>query len=1164
MSKYLVVPVRMEALIAADKKRIFRRGQVSYRRQINFKSHLPEPFEGKDLDAHDKEGRKGVFLHWELPRAFYKAQTDNEGNVSLKKVPNRWLVVRTLKPANSSPTTEYFFIKSDKISDKWTSSTKSIFLKEDGADPCYIGSKQKVDSSHPLKVEDIEGNGEMFLTAMGAANPYFSTYQPFNENVFSIHDSEIPTLDEQKLSYKLIGWSSSKNNEDLIFGNTKDPQRIFEIMEEMGWSEQSIKTDAENPKIEKVFYYGIINDVDFKGTKEGEIPSSVPDPEFMKIGFGHSVSEAYAGLAKDEGIISDEEELLLRAFMEDLMDIPDVDHLGGVKALHAELEAKDFAPTRGGYLWTLEPKEEDNNHGAGKAIKWDEDLKVHLATINKAQRELDRALWELKSLQEDIYRRWINAEIHMKHFKREGERKERTAASRIKSYIKDKLVHPDTGFQRMKGDIKRAIIVLEGCHAFLNLTNPDLAWVKKPGSSFYSPKAPIIMLMNARGNKLTDYTGKTECYLLPDTVDSNEPVTYFHGSSKLPKAVVHLLQHEPEFPIPPENERNINHHIHESKHWNGQPWTPMFLDWELGYYPADNFKNQWEFTENGYRLEDSVPLTDNDFFLVRGRIHLGAACGTIVKGKYESFLKKHEHDPRVSDKIKAELEHILRWDILSQSLPGLNRFISSLVVESNRYPVSTNSKELEFDIAGLLNLTFDDVFIGEDDLKSENSWNAVKQALLEPELFPSLRAQGDLVEFFQFLRAGQFFVNRLSLQDKFGQEVQIVESGNENRRRVVVPQGMKVFHPMEDERRGHLFQLVPKINQAAQLVPYPAYHKHKGTDTDGVAGWVLHNYMESSLVFYQPNGKFVGELIRGKTGGEWSGRPRDKYLELKDLKADFETLHGFIQAIKKLSAKDFDTILEYIDDQVARIEPGSEAFHSEVVHIYGRPLALMEMSFEVELQGEPLKTSSPEGLRMDTDVADYAFPVKIGDPDHYRDGLIGYFTSKKGGDFDFSAMHAYRVPHPKFLKEREHPGSYPTLSVGKYGASVSTFLFLWDPQAPIHLETAILPVFRMEFPDEILGQVLPKMGHYFRMDALLTKKTITTEEKRTITLPQPPAIMGDWVWLQTDEDEKWEEASIIDTDNLPHLSSRNDEIREGFLRLIEHEATPNPENETPS
>jgi hypothetical protein len=184
-----------------------------------------------------RENRIGTYLHWSLPRAYRGGSStadgtkDSKGNDAappaqdplkggdpaasnpdntnpvFREVPNRWLVVRRLKPGSyfpaDAPIPEFqgWIVESDRVF--------MIDEIDEGAD-LEIDVSPFVESGDPDAPDAVKKQAEVFigrktdavkwaqettsgnhlkLTIMSSSNPLFADYTPHNANVFSMCDN---------------------------------------------------------------------------------------------------------------------------------------------------------------------------------------------------------------------------------------------------------------------------------------------------------------------------------------------------------------------------------------------------------------------------------------------------------------------------------------------------------------------------------------------------------------------------------------------------------------------------------------------------------------------------------------------------------------------------------------------------------------------------------------------------------------------------------------------------------------------------------------------------------------------------------------------------------------------------------------------------------------
>ena len=170
--------------------------------------------------------------------------------------------------------------------------------------------------------------------------------------------------------------------------------------------------------------------------------------------------------------------------------------------------------------------------------------------------------------------------------------------------------------------------------------------------------------------------------------------------------------------------------------------------------------------------------------------------------------------------------------------------------------------------------------------------------------------------------------------------------------------------------------------------------------------------------------------------------------------------------------------------------------------IVGKPLALVNVGFSLELATPPLvsqTTLPPSSATDQADLLSYKFPIKIGDADRPFDGVLGYFETDNTttGTTDWMKLYTYfpatsssgppQTGDPRVLIQ---PSTFPTLSPffvdpdgslnGTYSVALAQKLqiktMLIDPYTPLHVYSSILPIKNFQLPSWIVQVAMQKMS----------------------------------------------------------------------------------------
>ncbi|MFI9362708.1 discoidin domain-containing protein [Kitasatospora sp. NPDC053057] len=227
----LIVPVEVHALLVNDKVRTtqpFYRYQPSFHHMLGSNPNMtgrgaaePEPFSGGNTGGH--ESFEGVHVQWQLPEALTDGVLDEAtGQTNYPLVPNRWLVVRyaEVRGAMAAPVgwvVHSDYLHSDDDGASWDGKgviNSFVNPRKQNPEVDWLGRIHSL-AKGPWQEQDPKDAPDMFLTAVGAGLPTFAAFEPYHENVFSMHD-DLMDLKGQgdsyppdaTLSYLVCGWYS--------------------------------------------------------------------------------------------------------------------------------------------------------------------------------------------------------------------------------------------------------------------------------------------------------------------------------------------------------------------------------------------------------------------------------------------------------------------------------------------------------------------------------------------------------------------------------------------------------------------------------------------------------------------------------------------------------------------------------------------------------------------------------------------------------------------------------------------------------------------------------------------------------------------------------------------------------------------------------------------
>lgn len=203
-----------------------------------------------------QESRLGVYLHWSLPRGYRSGgsaaspssqatsnkasgtspssatSSNNTTQPKFRLVPNRWLVVRVLQkhlpPEANLPDVDAWVIESDRLRtmdefsgdvDLETDVSPYVVYDPNAAEDnlLYSQAEKYIGYKSSLKNWSETNPAHVPLTSFDSSNPVFADYTIHNPNVFSIKDN-FEYAPNQYLTYALcdyiaVGWHSSTTDD---------------------------------------------------------------------------------------------------------------------------------------------------------------------------------------------------------------------------------------------------------------------------------------------------------------------------------------------------------------------------------------------------------------------------------------------------------------------------------------------------------------------------------------------------------------------------------------------------------------------------------------------------------------------------------------------------------------------------------------------------------------------------------------------------------------------------------------------------------------------------------------------------------------------------------------------------------------------------------------
>jgi hypothetical protein len=428
---------------------------------------------------------------------------------------------------------------------------------------------------------------------------------------------------------------------------------------------------------------------------------------------------------------------------------------------------------------------------------------------------------------------------------------------------------------------------------------------------------------------------------------------------------------------------------------------------------------------------------------------------------------------------------------------------------------------------------------------------------------------------FEGLRGGQFYLNRLTIIDAFGQTLEVVEAPVAPDQfprtfdnfvfQPLVADGLTPTRTLRSQEPERFVQLPPRLLQPARL-NLDFQLKENGSP---IIGWILPNHLDSGIAVYGPDGSALGTLRLGVDAAgvpvaTWDAAPHSSWPMLPDPSEDLPDFQNFVATLRSQGAAALREFLKSVDESLWTVDPLGGPTDSFLSILIGRPLAAVSATLSFELLADPLRDvnwpytfSPPSPLFLG-----YKFPVRLGDLGYRQDGLIGYFA---GRDFTrFNCIHLPQSgpgdpPLSPYLKAIA-PDNHVNIGFADRGPGpAANLVLLMDPRAGVHAQCGLLPVKQATLLPAWVDSALNAMVATFRTGPALVSQQPAAprdngqapggEPATALLLPRFAQLRGDLTWLERNGDGDWSEMALAPIDGSARLAATAPTLREGLLKL---------------
>lgn len=834
-----------------------------------------------------------------------------------------------------------------------------------------------------------------------------------------------------------------------------------------------------------------------------------------------------------------------------------------------------FATHEAGKIWYIRAKtnkggdfpSDPNETAAQTAIQPTPDNLAQLKKLNQLQTEVDEATRALAVSQQELYARWWKLSD-----------KSRQAMALIKSEEKEcrTLVTEVTALRDKLNVLKARLEPLP--QALAQTLHPELELKYDAAPRFWMPADPVIVVKNSGLPTKRLQSRELACRLPEQIITSakvvvNQVTNTFSTAAGVAAIAAAAQQHLPACPpilnallneasIVEQAVRNLaertlpdGKRFRDAESWSEwtdrlvkdltwagvptdkisfepealnispdrlvdlwvkQPWSPLFVDWQITWFPTQEpasaehpFGNSWRFGDADFvPAKRSIP---DKGYTVRGRSLLSPIDERIFRepvetlGKMLAARRSGEHKdsafpPAVLEVLERyefvwnkTLHELPRGGLMGQALTGFHQALLHRDVtlprvnpDSNRpWIKSASLKALEKEVETLLDIP--------------NNSNVPGERLAPPAPVVTTTIP------FSLIRAGALRIDELWLVDDFGQWADLLGDTTAHS-----TSSGQVFHPRirwHDEEEK-VFAMPPRVLQAVRLnFRFTAASENRNEPPrsepalNSICGWILYNRLDQALVLCDAKGDLMGHLVIAKEQREmrigWEAGANG--VAITDVPNP--TLKAFAESLVEPIPSSKPRLLELLnlmEKSLERIRPATA--RGDTIFA-GRPLALVSASVGLELFGrewvDPLKPPPSDGVGDAAQSLNaLRVAVNLGYSHSVEDGLIGYFKDNAYERIVVPQV-SDQVPASDYIRNAKVHG----LRVG-FGAPERITL-LMDPWGSVQAACGLVPAKTITLADPELNRTVAQMEASFRVGPILLQAD-------RIALPTPTGNKGTW------------------------------------------------------
>ncbi|TVY75397.1 hypothetical protein Focb16_v005292 [Fusarium oxysporum f. sp. cubense] len=996
------------------------------------------------------KSKLGVYLHWCLPKTFRLGKADADspqeleaaGPVHYDAVPDRWLIFRHIAESQpETPALEIFLVESNKV-------RRVSDILNEGGDPHSVSSPFIDRSSTAEKqvqtvlgqvsrlpqdwsgVDNDPASHHSPLTVLGSGNPLFADFMPHNSAVFSFHDDltkeggEPGSIESANVNYSVYGFFAKQALK----------------LESDSRSEASTPISVCWGSLYSIHYQRDIAPSKIKAAEKAKLFS-----DKQPLAVGNDVMDACFALLRGS---SPEEASMAEAF-ESLKSDASLQQSNS-QLDRAPTASVNFKGSHGGYRWRIKKKENKDTSLSSLSFSQPQqpngptaEQKGVLLQLNIMQDYLDALCRRKRYMRHLVFCEWW---------------KHRSLIGATGTLSVQRRSQCTSRAKQLLEEMQSLTLLISSAESHLQSVLDESVtygpFEKEETSKFFSHTDPAFVLRdmgsgwpeNWDSDPTTIETESFNSWLNANTEALKkwaEATTFVKGGAPITKARIpdlweDITKHNGLRQLPSELRQSLtNTMLAFTKEiaaespgenvliqnpswkeccWDGQPWLPVFVDWEVEYVNIPSSMWQLKYDDNGsvhYGLDSDQKLSDLKLGsrTFSGRSILQPNGQKLILGLLDMMHRTVPGASGESDVVKPLAERFLNGQNLTFGrLDGFTDHLLTLCQGAHAIPMregsSTPGEEIFADGESL------EIFYGGPTDLSSGGLDVTPYGTyhegLSYETLTSTDAVDDNDRFFRPVTHGQARLTQFKIVDRFGQVICAHDPRPEQPKETLYPHfgSALLCEPDSDASPNtalttssseneaddcEWFQLSPRINQDARLHAAFLSDDHSSgiqppaEDDNVVFAWLLVNFHNQSIQVYDKNRTFKGEAIlpsgphqsvhwHSLVGGDMSSdilphMMRDEHdfrLQARLDKVDISALKGTKQSmslddlIASMSHAPFiiglwKTIVAAQDHIQA---PPAQQFAQFPSALVGRPVALAHLGLGIELATPPMKSQA--------------------------------------------------------------------------------------------------------------------------------------------------------------------------------------------------------------